>query len=217
MQDMPENQNSPTPVPTSDEPTLPSQAVPPEPPTESSTHPQAGSTGPRVSRVVVRSSVIGAIVIAGLVATLLLRPTLGGGTTQSANTQNQPTATTDIPSATTTFPAAVTPTSPAAPTATSVPGTATSLVSDKNVTEACSAGLWPASITVGNTGATPLQWSATAPQGVTLTPSAGTLPAGSQNSPSLQQIQLSGTYSQSEFSIAFTSTGGTESVKVTCI
>jgi hypothetical protein len=73
------------------------------------------------------------------------------------------------------------------------------------------------SITIGNTGATPLQWSATAPQGVTLTPFGGTLSAGSQNSPSLQQVQLGGAYSQSEFAIAFTSTGGNESVKVTCI
>jgi len=116
-----------------------------------------------------------------------------------------------------TLPANATPTSPAAPTTSGAPAAPTFLVSDKNVTEACSAGLWPASVTIGNTGATPLPWSATAPQGVTLTPFGGTLSAGSQNSPSLQQVQLSGTHSQSEFAIAFTSTGGNESVKVTCI
>ncbi len=205
----------------SDEPTVPSQAVPPTPATEPSTQsPPAGSTSPRVSRVVVWSSIIGTIVIVGLIAALLLRPALGGGATQSTSIQNQPTSITVIASATTTLPADITPTSPAAPTATgapAAPAAPTFLVSDQNVTEACSSGLWPASITIGNTGGTPLNWSATAPQGVTLAPSSGTLPAGSQNSPSLQQLQLSGTYSQSEFNVAFTRTGGNASVKVTCI
>jgi hypothetical protein len=174
--------------------------------------------------VVVWSSVIGALVIVGIIAALLLRSALGGGATQSANTQGQNTATTgatqpagDTIGTATTSGASASPTSPAAPTATGAPTPPTFLVSDKNVTEACSAGLWPTSITVGNTGATPLHWSATAPHGVTLTPSNGTLPGGSQNSPTLQQVQLSGTYTQSELTIAFTSAGGNESVKVTCI
>jgi len=103
---------------------------------------------------------------------------------------------------------------------TATPGTAgtlpTFLVNPTDTVEYCANGQWPNEIALGNTGATPLNWSASAPQGVTLTPSSGTLAAGSADSPTIQQVQISGTYTQPQLTLSFTSAAQTVAVSVTC-
>jgi hypothetical protein len=127
----------------------------------------------------------------------------------------QPTATATPPGASepTATPTSV-PTPPApTPTATSVPQHPPKLsVTPTSLREYCSYNSYPNTITVMNSGSGTLNWSATAPSGVTLTPSSGSLAAGAS-----QTVTLSGSFtSANTFDVHFTSNGGSATVVISC-
>src|SRR5690348_4497940 len=125
------------------------------------------------------AGIVGAIVVVALLVGVLVLPRLTSSGTGTSTVHGAPTAT----SATS---GAVQPTSTigeSTAVATGAPTQPTTLptfvVNPTDTVEYCAAGQWPNAITVGNTGSASLTWSATAPQGVTLTPASGTLSAGS--------------------------------------
>jgi len=162
------------------------------------------------------AGVVGAIVVVALLAALLVVPRLMSSGAGSSTTHLVATAT----SANTSEVQATATSADSAPVATSAPTQSaalpTFLVNPTDTTEYCAAGQWPNAITVGNTGSSSLTWSATAPQGVTLTPASGTLSAGSSSAPTIQQVQISGKSSQSTVSLSFTSSSGNATVNITC-
>jgi hypothetical protein len=162
------------------------------------------------------AGVVGAIVVAALLVALLVVPRLPSSGTGASTTHVAPTATSASsgglqPTATVGESTAVAISAPTQPTA--LP---TFLVNPTDTVEYCAVGQWPNAITVGNTGSSSLTWSATAPQGVTLTPASGTLSAGSSNSPTIQQVQISGKSTQAQLTLSFTSSSGNATVNITC-
>jgi hypothetical protein len=99
------------------------------------------------------------------------------------------------------------------PTPTSVPQNPPKIsVTPTATSEYCANDSYPNSITVMNAGSGTLTWSATAPSGVTLTPSSGSLAAGAS-----QTVTLTGSFtSANSFVVHFTSNGGPASVTITC-
>lgn len=102
---------------------------------------------------------------------------------------------------------------PPPPTPTQMPQDPPKLTVTPSATaEYCANNSYPNSITVTNTGSGTLNWNATGPSGVTLTPSSGALSAGAS-----QMVSLTGSFTDaSSFVIHFTSNGGAVSVTVTC-
>jgi hypothetical protein len=136
-----------------------------------------------------------------------------GGLPKPSNPNQQPTPVPAQPTATP-APAQPTPTTPPQqPTATPVPQNPPKLsVSPTKTTEFCANNDYPNNNTVANAGAGTLNWSATTPSGITLTPSSGALDSGGA-----QVVTLSGSFtSTTSFVIQFTSNGGSASVTVDC-
>jgi hypothetical protein len=122
-----------------------------------------------------------------------------------------PTAT-PVPTQPTATPTTAPPTT-VPPTATTVPQNPPVLtVRPQKTTAFCSNNSYPNTITVANSGSGTLNWSATAPSGVTLTPSSGSLAAGAS-----QTVALSGAYTATtSFVVHFTSNGGSADVTIEC-
>lgn len=82
------------------------------------------------------------------------------------------------------------------------------------MTADCAAGTWPQTIQVANTGGGTLHWQVgQVPQGITASPSSGSVSAGNS-----QTVTLSGTYPQppQQITIQFVGDGGQASVTVYC-
>ncbi len=103
--------------------------------------------------------------------------------------------------------------SPPPPTPTPRPGGSAKLsVSPMQTTGYCLNGQYP-SLSVANIGTASLQWSASGPQEVTITPPSGTLAPNQQP----QAVTLSGLYpGHATLIINFASNGGNQSVTITC-
>lgn len=162
------------------------------------------------------AGVVGAVVVVALLVALLVVPRLTSSGTGTSTSRIAPTATSASsgglqPTAPVGQSTAVATGAPTQPT--SLP---TFLVNPTDTVEYCAVGQWPNAITVGNTGSASLTWSATAPQGVTLTPASGTLSAGSSDSPTIQQVQISGKSTQAQVTLSFTSGSGNAAVNITC-
>lgn len=140
----------------------------------------------------------------------------GGLKQPSTMPTGQPTATPapSQPTATpTTAPPTATPTTaPPTATPTSAPQPKLGVTPTQPSTVFCGNLTGVAPITITNTGAGTLNWSATAPSGVTLTPSSGSLGAGAS-----QNVTLSGSYSaSSSFVVQVSSNGGKAEVTFNC-
>jgi hypothetical protein len=88
------------------------------------------------------------------------------------------------------------------------------------VSELCADGVWPNSIEISHVGSSSLAWTATLPaelsSQVEVSPTSGTLAAGTASAPSHATLLLVGKYSGANFVVTLKSAAGTVPVTVQC-